>query len=97
MPPVPEIEFEVAYVGASMSFVRVLTAPASTTIEGALAIACDQYGALHGVAGIRAEVAVHGERVQNRSRRLQAGDRLEILRPLLTEPADARRARAMKP
>lgn len=47
---------------------------------------------LAGIAGY----AVHGERVEA-GRVLQDGDRLELLAPLLVDPKEARRRRAIKP
>ena len=43
--------------------------------------------------GVDAPVAVFGENVRL-SRRLEDGDRIEVLRPLLADPKDARRRRA---
>ncbi len=92
----PEIEFEIAFVGKMQSLVRSLKAPAGATVKDALAIAIESCEALPSSARDHADVAVYGERIQDLSRILNAGERLEILRPLAAEPADARRMRAMK-
>lgn len=66
-----------------------LALPAGSTVADALA-ACPLD--LTGTAGY----AIHGERVEA-GRVLQDGDRLELLAPLLVDPKEARRRRAIKP
>ena len=60
--------------------------PAGATVEDALKASG---WLLEDVAG----VAIFGERVE-RDARLHDGDRVELLRPLLIDPKDARRRRA---
>ncbi len=92
-----EIEFEIAFVGKAKSFLRRLKAPAGASIKDALTIACEADNDLLGDAGAHVDVAIYGERAHDLSRPLRPGERLEILRPLVMSPADARRVRAMKP
>ena len=91
-----EIEFEVAFVAETTSRVRALKARAGTTIAEALALAREHLPVeiLRDEVGASLSVAIYGERVHDLSRPLNAGERIEILRPLVTDPADARRARA---
>ena len=67
----------------------VLELPDTATVGDALAASGM---ALDGIAA----VAVFGERVDHQHR-LQDGDRIELLRPLLIDPKDARRRRAGNP
>lgn len=92
-----EIEFEIAFVGKTSSLVRSLKAPVGTTIKDALTIAVESCEDLPRNARDHADVAVYGDRIQDLSRPVNAGERLEILRPLIVDPAEARRARAMEP
>lgn len=63
---------------------RVLELPDGATLQAALE-----------AAGIDTPVAVFGERLPP-SYVLREGDRIEVLRPLLADPKDARRRRASR-
>lgn len=63
-----------------------VTLPEGATVNDALSASG---WSLEDVAG----VAIFGERVE-RDARLHDGDRIELLRPLLIDPKDARRRRA---
>jgi len=63
-----------------------VTLPGGATVADALAASG---WSLDGITG----VAIFGERVE-RDARLHDGDRVELLRPLLVDPKDARRRRA---
>jgi len=65
----------------------VVELPPDATVSAAL-VACGLE--LSGIEGY----AVHGERVA-RDAALRDGDRLELLRPLLADPKEARRRRAL--
>ena len=68
---------------------RTLLLPEGATVAAALAACGFDPGAIAGYA-------VFGERVTTATV-LRDGDRLELLRPLLVDPKEARRRRAAKP
>lgn len=67
-----------------------LELPEGSTVGDALAQAHPVIG-----GGDEVEVAVYGVRVTPRTA-LHEGDRLELLRPLIADPKDARRRRAQQ-
>ena len=74
----------------------VLALPDAATVGAALiASGLDNAGADAAIADDFVECAVFGVRLSQHDA-LQDGDRLEILRPLLIDPKDARRRRAQK-
>ncbi len=74
----------------------VLALPDAATVGAALiASGLGNAGADAGIADGCVECAVFGVRLSQHDE-LQDGDRLEILRPLLMDPKDARRRRAQK-
>ena len=86
------LDVEVVCALPERQFVVALQLPAGATVADALAAS-----ALAGRPEVpdlaRCAVGVWGEEVE-RSRRLQAGDRVEIYRPLIVEPREARRRAA---
>lgn len=70
-----------------------LELPAEATVGEALGSAADQMSSWPLAAREANRLAVFGRDVEA-SYRLKDGDRLELLRPLLCDPKDARRQRA---
>ena len=94
------ISVSVAWAAPQAQFELALQLPDHASIADALAAARDKLqsgsAALAGqVDWDGAKVGVFGQ-VRDRQWRLRAGDRVEIYRPLLVDPKDARRARAKR-
>jgi putative ubiquitin-RnfH superfamily antitoxin RatB of RatAB toxin-antitoxin module len=88
------IKIEVAYAMPDKQCILTVEVVAETTIEMAIISS----GILTRFPGIRlqtAGVGVFGKRRQL-SDAVQDGDRIEIYRPLMIDPKDARRAKAVK-
>ena len=80
----------VAYAAPGVEAIETLELPAGTTVE--LAVAASGLAARLAVpAG--ASYAIHGQRARPDTP-LADGDRVEIVRPLVADPKDARRVRA---
>ncbi len=92
MASAPEIRVEVAYATPARQIVKILTLPAGSTVEAAIRAS----GLLKEFPQIDLGInraGVFGETVSlNES--LQGGERVEIYRPLLADPKEARRQRA---
>lgn len=87
-----DLDIEVAYALPDQQFVIALTLPAGATVADALAAVA----ALAPFAELDLDavpVGVFGDRVP-RERLLEDRDRVEIYRPLVTDPREARRRRA---
>ncbi len=87
----PEIRVEVVYAAPDRAIVRALTLPAGSTVRDAL-----HQSGINLAAGIHAQdmpVGIFGDTVQHDSP-LNDGDRVEIYRPLITDPKAARQGRA---
>ena len=86
------IDVEVVYARPERQDLVTLTLPAGATVADALAQVADRapFAALDLA---RMPVGVFGDRV-DRSRRLVQGDRVELYRPLVIDPREARRRRA---
>ncbi|MHC8301849.1 RnfH family protein [Pseudomonas sp. ZS1P83] len=90
------IDVEVVYAAIDRQVLQSLTVPAGTTVRAALLMS--------GVGEAFAEldladcpVGIFGKVVADPdSRPVQAGDRIEIYRPLLADPKEVRRLRAAK-
>jgi uncharacterized protein len=85
---------EVAYAKASRQEVVEVALPPGATVEQAIRAS----GVLERFPDIdlaRQRVGVFGEQVQLRDP-VRDGDRVEIYRPLIADPKDARRARAAR-
>lgn len=90
------IEIEVVYATAERQFLRAFAVPEGTTVRAAL-----------GASGVQetfteldlatCPVGIFGKVVADPERQVvQAGDRLEVYRPLLADPKEIRRLRAAK-
>lgn len=90
-----ELNLWVAYAEAEKQWLVPVKAPAGMTLQGAveasgLLMICPQ------LAGEPLCLGVFGKRRESGDL-AQDGDRIEIYRPLLTDPKTARRERARKP
>ncbi|MFT4676224.1 MAG: putative ubiquitin-RnfH superfamily antitoxin RatB of RatAB toxin-antitoxin module [Patiriisocius sp.] len=88
-----EIKIEVVYVGVSSQFRKDLTLPATSDVQHSL----NASGVLAAFPELTPEVPVgiYGKKV-SRSQILKDGDRVEIYRPLVFDPKQARRNRAAR-
>ncbi|MGC5703405.1 RnfH family protein [Pseudomonas sp. NFXW11] len=90
------IAIEVAYAGVDRQLLVSLEVPQGTTLRAALQ-ACvmgEQFAELDLAS---CPVGIFGKQVTApESRVLEAGDRIEIYRPLLADPKEVRRLRAAK-
>ena len=86
------LEVEVAYALSHQQFLRRLKMPSGSTVRQAIV----QSGVLSKFPDIDLEVLKVGvfSRTVNLDARLNSGDRVEIYRPLILSPTDARRLRA---
>lgn len=88
------LRIEVVHALPDEQFVLPLDLPEGTTVADALAIAAqDLVFGRFDLQGLT--TAIWGERVEH-GQRLRHGDRLELLRPLHTDPKSARRLRAKR-
>ncbi|WP_144930224.1 MULTISPECIES: RnfH family protein [unclassified Pseudomonas] len=90
------IEIEVVYAAVQRQVLRAFAVPQGTTVRAALAASgiADEFPELDLATcpvGIFSKVIADPER-----QTVQAGDRLEIYRPLLADPKEIRRLRAAK-
>jgi uncharacterized protein len=90
----PSLRIEVCYALPERQWRVPLTVPAGTTVAAALALA-DLPSRIEGVVVDAARLAVFGRPVEPGDR-LADGDRIEVLRPLVADPKQARRARAAR-
>lgn len=88
-----EIQIEVVYVGVSSQFHTGLTLPATSDVQQGL----DASGVFANFPELAAEapVGIYGKKV-SRAQILKDGDRIEIYRPLVFDPKEARRNRAAR-
>jgi putative ubiquitin-RnfH superfamily antitoxin RatB of RatAB toxin-antitoxin module len=92
----PMVDVEVVYAAVDRQVLLSVTVPAGTTVRAALLKS--------GVGDVFAElnladcpVGIFGKVIADAdSRPVQAGDRIEIYRPLLADPKEVRRLRAAK-
>jgi putative ubiquitin-RnfH superfamily antitoxin RatB of RatAB toxin-antitoxin module len=87
-----EIEVDVVYATPTRQFAKTLSLPAGSSVEQAIR-ASGLLEALPELDLARQRVGVFGELVQLDDC-LQGGERVEIYRPLLADPKEARRQRA---
>ncbi|CAI8728077.1 putative component of the Rsx system [Pseudomonas sp. IT-P258] len=90
------IEVEVVYAAEDRQVLLTVTVPVGTTVRAALlrSAVAEEFPELdlaHCPVGIFGKVVADPE-----SRAVQAGDRIEIYRPLLADPKEVRRLRAAK-
>jgi hypothetical protein len=88
-----EIGVEVAYaLSTGQKIIALKVAPGTTAIEAARRSGIDQ---LFPEIDLEASaMGVFGKVVKPRDYRLQAGDRVEIYRPLIADPKEVRKKRA---
>ena len=89
------LRVEVAYALPERQVLLELEVPAGTTVAGAI----ERSGLLARFPGLqvgRGRVGIFGRPVEPDAR-IRDGDRVEIYRPLIADPRDARRARVKKP
>ncbi len=82
---------EVCYASDAVQFLRALQVPAGTTIEQALALS----GIAHEVPGLdlaALQVGIYAKK-KELDTVLRAHDRIELYRPLIADPKNARRRR----
>lgn len=87
------IRFEIVYVAAEACFRKVLSAQPGTSLGEAINIARRECAEFPEEAWAKPHFAVYGKRIEDPSRMLVDGDRIEILRPLPMAPSEARRRR----
>ena len=89
-----EIQVQVCYASPDLQILRELSVPEGTTLQAAI----QQSGVLHDVPEIDLEntrVGVYGK-LKPLDAVLRAKDRVEIYRPLIADPKESRRKRAVK-
>jgi len=87
------MRIEVAYAAAERQVLVALDVDEGATVGAALRQVAG-LAAFDGLNVSRMPVGVYGKRV-DRSRLLRHGERIELYRPLLLDPKEARRRRAM--
>jgi putative ubiquitin-RnfH superfamily antitoxin RatB of RatAB toxin-antitoxin module len=88
------LSIEIAYVGPQGQWLLQASLPAGATVADAIAAS----GLVQKVAGLVVDddhVGIHGHRVALAAA-LADGDRVEIYRPLVADPKEARRRRARR-
>jgi putative ubiquitin-RnfH superfamily antitoxin RatB of RatAB toxin-antitoxin module len=91
MEPDRTIRVEIAYALPEMQEIVALELPAGATVKDAIFLS--GIAARHSEIPATPAVGIHGRRVPLNII-LRAGDRIEIYRPLLADPKQARRRRA---
>lgn len=87
---------EVAYAGTNQQLVISLEVPPGTTLSEAVARS-GMVAQFPELAGLPLSLGVFGKlEKQPQQRLLQGGERIEIYRPLLIDPKQARRRRAQR-
>ena len=86
------IRFLIAYAGPAWQFEVAVEAPSGTTLEQALALHAEQIAAL--LNGREAAATGVWGKVHTSHYVLREGDRIELYRPLMADPKQARRKRA---
>ena len=88
------MQLEVVYATPEQTLQHHVEVPSNATIQQLLDVLAEQ-PEWRDISKNAAAIAVFGQRVTS-SYQLQAGDRVELLRPLLVSPMEARRLRARK-
>jgi putative ubiquitin-RnfH superfamily antitoxin RatB of RatAB toxin-antitoxin module len=92
----PMIDIEVVYAAVERQRLLSLTVPEGTTVRAAV-LASGIGGEFPELDLASCPVGIFGKQVMApEARVLQAGDRIEIYRPLLADPKEIRRQRAAK-
>lgn len=94
MPPVLKTTFEIVYLGPEGLFRKRLETEPDTSLAEAMALARRECSEFPRQAWQYKHVAIYGKLIEDESRLIAEGDRIEILRPLVMDPADARRLRS---
>jgi uncharacterized protein len=90
------VEIEVVYAAEDRQVLQVVTVPAGTSLRAAVQ-ASGMAAQFPGVALAECPLGIFGKVVADPEvRAVQAGDRIEIYRPLLADPKEVRRLRAAK-
>ncbi|VVN34358.1 Protein RnfH [Pseudomonas fluorescens] len=90
------VEFEVVYAAVDRQVLVSATVPAGTTVRAAL-LASGVGQAFAELDLANCPVGVFGKVIADPdTHQIQAGDRIEIYRPLLADPKEIRRLRAAK-
>lgn len=87
------IEVEVAYAEPDRQFLRRITLPADTTVADAIAASGLESEFAIDVSGLATGI---WSKIVARDAALRDGDRVELYRPLVVDPKEARRRRASK-
>ncbi len=90
----PKIAFEIVYLGPEGLFRKPLESVLGTSLAEAMALARRQCSEFPEEAWQCEQFAIHGKLVEDASRPIAQGARIEILRPLVIDPVEARRLRA---
>lgn len=88
------IEVEVVYAKADEQAVVTLNVPSTCTVADAVKLS-GLLGRFPEIDGLELKAGIFGE-VSKLDHVVKQGDRVEIYRPLLHDPKDARRQRALK-
>lgn len=89
-----KIAFEIVYLGPEGLFRKQLQCEQGTSLADAMALAQRVCAEFPKEAWQHERVAVYGTLVQDQSRPIAQGERIEILRPLEIDPVESRRQRA---
>lgn len=87
------VQIEIVYATAQHQKLYILTVPENTTVRAAIHLCSVQQDFPD--ADLNMPLGIFGKVVKDDTI-LQAGDRVEIYRPLLADPKEARRKRASK-
>ena len=90
----PKIAFEIIYLGSEGLFRKQLETEQGTSLAEALALAQRECSEFPEAAWQYEQYAIYGKLIEDASRPIAQGDRIEILRPLVMDPVEARRLRA---
>ena len=89
-----QIKFEIVYLGPEGLFRKQLETEQGTSLAEALALARRVCSEFPEEAWQYERFAIYGKLIEDASRPIAEGDRIEILRPLVMDPVEARRLRA---
>ena len=90
------VEIEVVYAAEDRQILQVVTVPSGTSLRAAVQ-ASGIAAQFPGVALAECPLGIFGKVVADpEGRAVQAGDRIEIYRPLQADPKEVRRLRAAK-
>jgi putative ubiquitin-RnfH superfamily antitoxin RatB of RatAB toxin-antitoxin module len=90
--PTPGLTVELCYAKPGLQFLRTLSVPPGTTLQQAIRLS----GVLDAAPEIdltTCQAGIHGKH-RPLATEVREGDRIEIYRPLIIDPKDARRRRA---